>query len=241
MRRWRRRGRPAGGSKPPIIPHPGELIFGLVVFAILYWRGARKYVVPRLEQIFAERTAAIEGGIEKAEKAQAEAAEALERVPGAARRGPRRGRADPRGGPGRGRARSSPRCASGRRPRPTGSPRPRSSRSRPSGSRRSSSCAARSGRLATDLASRIVGESLEDEARAEPRRRPVPRRARGRAEPCGPGCPDAGASRESLAAGQERLEALLAVPGHRRRAAVGGGPVRRHRRARRQPPACGGR
>jgi F-type H+-transporting ATPase subunit b len=61
----------------PILPEWGELIFGLVAFAILYWIVAR-YVVPRLEQIFAERTAAIEGGIAKAEQAQAEAAAALE-------------------------------------------------------------------------------------------------------------------------------------------------------------------
>jgi F-type H+-transporting ATPase subunit b len=60
----------------PIIPHPVELIFGLVVFAGLYMVVA-KYVVPRLEQVLAERTAAIEGGIKRAEKAQAEASAAL--------------------------------------------------------------------------------------------------------------------------------------------------------------------
>jgi F-type H+-transporting ATPase subunit b len=67
----------ADPNEYPILPHWGELIFGLVAFAILYWIVAR-YVVPRLEQIFAERTAAIEGGIAKAEQAQAEAAAALE-------------------------------------------------------------------------------------------------------------------------------------------------------------------
>ncbi|HET9654692.1 MAG TPA: F0F1 ATP synthase subunit B [Kineosporiaceae bacterium] len=61
----------------PIIPHPGELIFGLIAFAILYWVVATK-VVPRLEAIFAERAAAIEGGIKKAEEAQAEASAALD-------------------------------------------------------------------------------------------------------------------------------------------------------------------
>jgi len=64
------------GESPPILPHMGELIFGLVVFAILYLLIAR-VVVPRLEGVFAERTAAIEGGIAKAEAAQAEAAQAL--------------------------------------------------------------------------------------------------------------------------------------------------------------------
>lgn len=65
-----------GGESPPILPHMGELIFGLVIFAILYVLIA-KYVVPRLESMYAERTAAIEGGIAKAEQAQTEAAAAL--------------------------------------------------------------------------------------------------------------------------------------------------------------------
>lgn len=64
------------GESPPILPHMGELIFGLIVFAILYIIVAR-VVVPRLEGVFAESTAAIEGGIAKAEAAQAEAAQAL--------------------------------------------------------------------------------------------------------------------------------------------------------------------
>jgi F-type H+-transporting ATPase subunit b len=61
----------------PILPQWGELIFGIVTFVILYFV-VRRAVVPRLETIFAERTAAIEGGIAKAEQAQREAAAALE-------------------------------------------------------------------------------------------------------------------------------------------------------------------
>lgn len=61
----------------PLIPHLSEIILGLVVFLILVWL-VRKYVVPNFEKAFAERTAAIEGGIERAEKAQAEADAALE-------------------------------------------------------------------------------------------------------------------------------------------------------------------
>jgi F-type H+-transporting ATPase subunit b len=59
----------------PVIPQLGELIFGFLVFGVLYFVVA-KYVVPRLEQMYAERTAAIEGGIKKAEAAQAEASAA---------------------------------------------------------------------------------------------------------------------------------------------------------------------
>lgn len=61
----------------PLLPHPAEIIVGIVTFAILYWIYKSK-VVPRLETMFEERTAAIEGGIKKAEEAQAQAQAALE-------------------------------------------------------------------------------------------------------------------------------------------------------------------
>lgn len=56
----------------PILPYWPELIFGLVAFAILYFVVKSK-VVPNLEKAYADRTAAIEGGMEEAEQAQAEA------------------------------------------------------------------------------------------------------------------------------------------------------------------------
>lgn len=61
----------------PIIPHPAELIVGLIAFGILYWIIATR-VVPRFEEVYAERAAAIEGGMKQAEEAQAEAEAALE-------------------------------------------------------------------------------------------------------------------------------------------------------------------
>lgn len=61
----------------PLIPHLSEIILGVVVFLILVWL-VRRYVVPTFEKAFAERTDAIEGGIQRAEKAQAEADAALE-------------------------------------------------------------------------------------------------------------------------------------------------------------------
>lgn len=61
----------------PLLPeHPEELIVGFILFVIIYlvvW----KFVVPKFEETYAERTAEIAGGIEKAEAAQAEAAAAL--------------------------------------------------------------------------------------------------------------------------------------------------------------------
>ena len=63
------------GTKAPIIPHPAELIVGFLAFAVLYWVIA-KYVVPRFEETFRQRRDEIEGGIERAERAQAEADQA---------------------------------------------------------------------------------------------------------------------------------------------------------------------
>ena len=60
----------------PVIPHPGELILGIIAFAVLYYFAA-KYAVPRLEAMLAQRRSEIQGGIERAEQAQAEADAAL--------------------------------------------------------------------------------------------------------------------------------------------------------------------
>jgi F-type H+-transporting ATPase subunit b len=62
----------------PLLPHPAELIIGLIAFAILYWIYATK-VVPKMEAMYEERAAAIEGGMQQAEEAQAEAKAALEK------------------------------------------------------------------------------------------------------------------------------------------------------------------
>ena len=61
----------------PLMPHLSEIIVGLVAFALLLWF-LSKFVFPMFEKAYADRTAAIEGGIERAEKAQAEANAALE-------------------------------------------------------------------------------------------------------------------------------------------------------------------
>lgn len=61
------------GERSPILPLWGELIFGLIAFGILLWVVTTK-VVPNLEKVYAERTAAIEGGMAQAQEAQAQAA-----------------------------------------------------------------------------------------------------------------------------------------------------------------------
>ncbi len=62
----------------PLLPeHPEELAVGIVLFLIIF-AVIRKMVVPMFEKTYAERAASIRGGIEKAEAAQAEAAAALQ-------------------------------------------------------------------------------------------------------------------------------------------------------------------
>ena len=63
------------GETMPLIPHWEELVFGLIMFAILFWVVAKK-VAPNLEKAYEERHAAIEGGIAQAATAQAVAAAA---------------------------------------------------------------------------------------------------------------------------------------------------------------------
>ena len=65
----------AGENAIPILPYVPELIFGLIAFAILFFF-VRSKIVPNLEKAYADRTSAIEGGMERAEKAEAEAAAA---------------------------------------------------------------------------------------------------------------------------------------------------------------------
>ena len=67
----------AEAAQSPLVPKPAELIVGVIAFALLFLV-LRKFVTPMFEKAFAARTEAIHGGIEKAERAQLEAAKALE-------------------------------------------------------------------------------------------------------------------------------------------------------------------
>ncbi|WP_340538010.1 F0F1 ATP synthase subunit B [Nocardioides sp. GXZ039] len=60
------------GKLNPLLPHLVEIILSLVVFAILFFL-VKKYVVPNFEKTYTERTQAIEGGLAAAETKQAEA------------------------------------------------------------------------------------------------------------------------------------------------------------------------
>src|SRR5215212_9679669 len=67
----------AAEAHNPLIPPVGEIIVGTITFAIAFFVLA-KFVWPRFEQVFRARREAIEGGIERAEAMQAEAKAALE-------------------------------------------------------------------------------------------------------------------------------------------------------------------
>ena len=66
----------AGEALNPLIPHTAEIIVGFVAFTLLFLVLKSK-VVPMFEKAYEARTQAIEGGMERAEKAQLEAQRAL--------------------------------------------------------------------------------------------------------------------------------------------------------------------
>jgi F-type H+-transporting ATPase subunit b len=65
------------GGAGVIIPHVPEIIVGTIAFALLCYV-LLKFVFPRMEATFQARVNAIEGGIKRAEAAQAEANRLLE-------------------------------------------------------------------------------------------------------------------------------------------------------------------
>ncbi len=149
---------------PAVLGLPwGELVIGVVCFAILVLV-LGKYAWPMFEKAYAARTEAIEGGIAKAEQAQAEAAAALERYNqqlAGAREEAAKIREDARL---QAQAIHDDMLAKAR-----------SETERVAASGRAQLEAQRAqivaelradlGRTAVDLAGRVVGESLEDEAR----------------------------------------------------------------------------
>lgn len=150
-------------EKLPLLPHPAEMIIGLIAFAILYWMYKSK-VVPNLEKLYAERTAAIEGGIAKAEEAQKEAAAAKQQYEAQlseARAEAAQIREDAR-------AQGAAIIAESREQAAAEAARINENAAKQiAAERQQASVSLRSevGTMSADLASRIVGESLHDEAR----------------------------------------------------------------------------
>ena len=147
----------------PLLPHPAEMIVGLIAFGIMYWLYKTK-VVPRMEELYAERTAAIEGGMQQAEEAQQQAQAALEQYQAQlaeARAEAARIREEAR-------EQGAAIVAEMRGHAQTEAARiTEAAHKQIEAERQQAVVSLRTevGRLSTDLAGRIVGESLEDEAR----------------------------------------------------------------------------
>jgi F-type H+-transporting ATPase subunit b len=65
------------GTQNPLVPNLTEVITGLIAFFIVFGV-ISKLLLPRIQQTLNERTDAIEGGLHRAEEAQAEAARLLD-------------------------------------------------------------------------------------------------------------------------------------------------------------------
>jgi F-type H+-transporting ATPase subunit b len=147
----------------PLLPEWIEVALALVIFGLLYL-AFRKFVVPNFEKTFAERTNAIEGGLKAAETKQAEAdaklAE-LDRQLSEARHEAARIREDAR-------EQGAAIVAEMREQAQTESARiVEHGKAQIEAERQQAVASLRAevGALATGLAGRIVGESLDDEAR----------------------------------------------------------------------------
>jgi F-type H+-transporting ATPase subunit b len=152
------------GEPSPLMPHLSELFVGLVAFTLLFFF-LRAKVFPLFEKTYVERSEAIEGGIRRAEEAQAEAQRALEQY--------RSQLADARGEAARIREDAKVQgaailadmrqAAQAEAARITERAQTQLAAEREQVVR---SLRAEVGTLATQLAERVVGESLADDARA---------------------------------------------------------------------------
>jgi F-type H+-transporting ATPase subunit b len=148
----------------PLIPHPVEIVLSLIVFGLLYL-AIRRFVVPNFERTFHDRTQAIEGGLRAAETKQAEAdarlAELEQRLGEAKHEAARiREEAREQGSQIVAEMRAQAQAEAGRIV-DHGKAQIEAERQQAVTSLR-----AEVGSLATALAGRIVGESLEDDARS---------------------------------------------------------------------------
>lgn len=147
----------------PLIPPLPELVIGLIAFVIVFGFLAKK-LLPNINKVLDERREAIEGGIEKAEAAQTEAQSVLEQYKAQlaeARHEAARLRQDALE---QGTALKEELRAEGQGQREEIIA---AGHAQIAADRKAASSALRQdvGKLATDLAGKLVGESLEDHAR----------------------------------------------------------------------------
>ncbi|MFF4753483.1 F0F1 ATP synthase subunit B [Streptomyces sp. NPDC002514] len=150
-------------SENPLVPPIPELVIGLIAFVIVFGFLAWK-LLPNINKVLEQRREAIEGGIEKAEAAQTEAQSVLEQYKAQlaeARHEAARLRQEAQE---QGAALISEMRAEGQRQREEIVA---AGHTQIEADRKAASAALRQdvGKLATELAGKLVGESLEDHAR----------------------------------------------------------------------------
>ncbi|MFD4585467.1 F0F1 ATP synthase subunit B [Streptomyces sp. NPDC058423] len=153
----------AGEEQSPLVPPGPELLVGTIAFAIVFFFLAKK-LLPNINKVLEERREAIEGGMEKAEAAQVEAQSVLEQYRAQlaeARHEAARLRQEATE---QGAAIIAEMRAEGQRQREEIVA---AGHAQIEADRKSAASALRQdvGKLATDLAGKLVGESLEDHAR----------------------------------------------------------------------------
>ena len=153
----------SSSGQDPLIPSGAELVIGLICFIVVFGI-LGKMLMPRIQKTLAERTDLIEGGLNRSEEAQAEAKELLEQY--------RAQLAEARHEASRMRAEAQEQGAQiiaemREQAQAEGRRITEAAQSQIEAERQQAliSLRAEVGKLATDLASRIVGESLTDEAR----------------------------------------------------------------------------
>jgi F-type H+-transporting ATPase subunit b len=153
----------AAESENPLVPPVPELIIGLIAFVIVFGFLAKK-LLPNINKVLEERREAIEGGIEKAEAAQTEAQSVLEQYKAQlaeARHEAARLRQEAQE---QGAVLIAEMRAEGQRQREEIIA---AGHTQIEADRKAAAAALRQdvGKLATELAGKLVGESLEDHAR----------------------------------------------------------------------------
>ncbi|MBM9619332.1 MULTISPECIES: F0F1 ATP synthase subunit B [Streptomyces] len=153
----------AGEEQNPLLPPGPELLVGTIAFAIVFFFFAKK-LLPNINRVLEERREAIEGGMEKADAAKIEAESVLEQYKAQlaeARHEAARLRQEATE---QGTAIIAEMKAEGQRQREEIIA---AGHAQIAADRKAAAAALRQdvGKLATDLAGKLVGESLEDSAR----------------------------------------------------------------------------
>lgn len=151
------------GAQNPLIPEPVELVIGLIAFFIVFGVLGKK-LLPTIQKTLDERQDAIEGGLERAQEAQTEANQTLEEYKAQLAEARHEAARITEQAREQGAAIIAEMREEGQRQRDAIIA---AGHAQIEADRRQVTVALRQevGRMATDLAGRIVGESLEDTAR----------------------------------------------------------------------------